>query len=83
MFDEWYASLFKSPPREDIDPYQWKCVCGYKWKFNKFQLLRMFLFKYYTHTCPQCQRKSRYRMVSHVVRDINTKDIIEHNRWLE
>jgi hypothetical protein len=43
----------------------------------------MFLFDDYTHTCPQCQRQSRYRMITHVVREIDTDEIKEHNRCLE
>lgn len=83
VFFDWLASLYKSEPKDDIDPFSWKCVCGHKWHFNKWQLLRMFLFKNYTYTCPQCHRKSRYRMITHVIRDKNSKEIDKHNRMLE
>ena len=83
VFWEWFCSLFPEEEKEVIDPYTWRCVCGHTWKFSKWQLLRMFLFENYTYTCPQCQRKGLYRMSTHVVRDIDTDEIKEHNRWLD
>ena len=83
VFWEWYCSLFKPELKQEIDPYTWRCVCGHTWKFSKWQLLRMFLFKTYVYTCPQCHRKSRYRMVSHVARETDTEEIRENNRWLD
>ena len=80
---EWLCSLTQPQEREVIDPYQYRCLCGYKWKFSWWQLLRMFIFGDYIHTCPQCQRKARYRMITHVVRDIDTEAIKENNRWLD
>ena len=80
---EWWCSLFPSQKKEEIDPYTWFCKCGHRWRFNKFQLLLMFLFEDYVYTCPQCQRKSRYRMVTHVVRETDTDEIRENNRWLD
>ena len=74
IFWEWFCSLFPAQEKEVIDPYQYRCICGHKWKFNKWQLLKMFLFENYTYTCPQC---------THVVRDIDTEEIKEHNRWLD
>lgn len=83
MFWEWYCSLFPSTPRQEIDPYKYHCKCGYSWKFTWWQLLLMYLFEYYTHTCPQCQRKSRYRMIRYVARVSDTEKIRENNRWIE
>ena len=83
MFWEWLCSLTQSQKTIDIDPFVWRCQCGYKWKFSKWQLLKMFLSDYYVHTCPNCQRKSRYRMVSHVARETDTEEIRENNRWLD
>ena len=80
---EWFCSLFPSSKREEIDPYTWKCKCGYEWKFNKLQLLLMFLRDDYTFTCPYCLRQSRYRMITHVVRETDTEKIRENNRWLD
>ena len=80
---EWFCNLFPHNRSESIDPYQWRCSCGHTWKFNKIQLLRMFLFDDYTHTCPQCQRQSRYRMITHVVREIDSEKIKRNNRWLD
>lgn len=80
---EWYCSLFPSKPKKSIDPFLWRCSCGRKFKFNKLQLLRMYLQKNYIYTCPHCQRKSTYRMITHVVRDIDPEWIKEHNRWLD
>lgn len=81
---DWYCALFKQVKKsESVDPYTWRCHCGYTWKFNQLQLLIMFLFDDYIHTCPQCHRKSRYRMITHVVREIDTDKIRENNRWLK
>ena len=80
---EWYCSLFPSKSRKEIDPFVYTCECGYKWKFSRFQLLRMYLSKYYIHTCPRCQRKSTYRMITHVARDIDSEYVKDHNRMLE
>lgn len=82
MIWEW-LSQFYSYESPDIDPYLWRCSCGHTWRFNKLELLKMFLFPDYTHTCPQCQRQSRYRMIKHIVREIDTDKIREHNRCLE
>jgi len=83
MFDEWYSSLFKSSKKANIDPYTWTCIhCGKKWRFGRLALLKMFLCDDYIHTCPQCQYKSRYRMIYHVVREMDTEEIRENNRWL-
>ena len=80
---EWFSSLFPSYEADEVDPYTWTCIhCGYKWRFNKLELLKMFLFDDYTHTCPQCQWQSRYRMITHVVREIDSDEIRENNRWL-
>lgn len=79
---EWYCSLFKGKDKKEIDPYTWRCVCGHQWKFSRLQLLRMFLFDDYIYTCPQCHRKSRYRMITHIVREIDTEEIKENNRCL-
>lgn len=83
MWWRWFSSLFPHRKQQDIDPYQWKCTCGYVWKFGKLELLYMHLFDDYTHTCPQCQRQSRYRMISHVVRETDTQKIRENNKILE
>ena len=83
MFWEWYCSLFPRDNHKEIDPYLWRCPCGYSWKFNKLQLLRMYLTGEYIHTCPQCLRKSRYRMITHVVREIDTEEIKKHNQMLK
>lgn len=80
---EWYCSLFPSKPKKEIDPFLWRCACGHKWKFNKLQLLRMYLQKNYIYTCPQCQRKMTFRMITHVVKDIDSEWVKDHNRWLE
>lgn len=82
MFWEWYSSLM-SMRKKVIDIYLWRCSCGYTWKFSKLQLLKMFLKDEYIHTCPQCQRQSRYRMITHVIRDTPTDEMIEHNKMLE
>lgn len=82
VFSEWYASLFNIRHKV-IDPFHWSCSCGYTWKFSKWQLVMMLLKDDYVHTCPQCQRKSRYRMISHVVRDTPTDEIIKHNKMLK
>ena len=83
MWWRWLCSLYPSYKSEEIDPYVWRCSCGYVWKFNKLQLLWMFLFEDYTHTCPQCQKQSRYRMITHVVRETDTEKIRENNRCLD
>lgn len=80
---KWYCSLFPSRRYEEVDPYLWQCQCGYKWRFSKIQLLHMYLTGEYIHKCPQCQRKSRYRMITHVVHELDTDEIKEHNRCLE
>lgn len=82
MFEKWYASLY-SIHHKVIDPFRWRCACGYSWKFSRWQLILMLLKDDYVHTCPRCQRKSRYRMISHVVRDLPTEEIIENNKLLE
>lgn len=79
---EWFCSLFPPHHSEEVDPYLWTCECGFKWKFNKWQLLKMYLFNNITFTCPRCQRQGNYRMITHVVRDIDTDEIKEHNRRL-
>lgn len=80
---EWFSSLFPSYKSEKIDPYLWTCThCGYTWKFGWFSLLRMFIFGELIHTCPQCLYKSRYKMITHVVREVDTDKIRENNRWL-
>ena len=79
----WYCSLFKAQKKADIDPYTWSCKCGHRWRFKKWQLLLMFLFEDYIHTCPQCQRKSRYRMISYVTREKDTESIKENNKMVE
>lgn len=83
MWWRWLCSLYPPHKSQSIDPYRWRCSCGHTWKFNKLQLLWMHLFDDYIYTCPQCHRKSRYRMISHVVRDMDTDEIRENNRWLE
>ena len=82
MIWEWLSQFYhyESP---DIDPYTWRCSCGHTWRFNRLELLWMFLFNDYTHTCPQCQKQSRYKMITHVVREIDNDKIREHNRGLE
>lgn len=42
----------------------------------------MFLHDDYTYTCPQCMRQSRYRMITHVVRETDTDKIRENNKWI-
>lgn len=83
MYWEWFCSLFRTKERQTIDPYLWRCSCGFTWKFSRFELLWMFLHDDYTFTCPHCQRQSRYRMITHVVRETDTDEIREHNRWLK
>ena len=83
IFWEWFCSLFPAQEKEVIDPYEYRCQCGHKWKFSKWQLLKMFLFENYVYTCPQCHRKSLYRMVTHVVRETDTEAIRENNKWLD
>ena len=83
MYWEWFCSLFPHRKVQDIDPYEYRCTCGYRWHFTWWQLLWMHLFEDYIHTCPQCQRKSRYRMLSHVVRENDTEEIRENNRWID
>lgn len=80
---EWFSSLFKAQEKEEIDPYTWLCKCGHTWKFSKWQCLLMLFFEDYIYTCPQCQRKSRYRMITHIVRESDTESIKENNRMLE
>lgn len=80
---EYYCSWFPTQKSEDIDPYLWTCQCGYRWRFGFVSLLRMYLFKSFIHTCPKCQRKSTYRMLSHVVRDVDSDYVKECNRKLE
>ncbi len=80
---EWYCSLFPSKSSDEIDPFLYTCECGFKWRFTSFQLLRMYLSKSFIHTCPRCQRKSTYRMISHVARDIDSDWVKEHNRRLD
>ena len=82
MWWEWYCSLFPSKAKDEIDPYLWRCKCGHTWKFNKWHLLRMLFFEDYIYTCPQCLRKSRYRMITHIVRETDTREIIENNKRL-
>ena len=83
VYWEWFCSLFPSYKSEDIDPYTWVCHCGRKWKFNRIQLLRMYLFKNYIYTCPQCQRQGTFRMLCHVVRDIDSDEVKQNNRMIE
>ena len=80
---EWYCSLFPVDKKREIDPYTWRCKCGHTWKFSKFKLLLMFLFEDYVYTCPQCHRQSRYRMITHVVRETDTDKIRRNNRWID
>ena len=80
---DWFCSLFETQEKADIDPYTWMCKCGHRWRFNKWQLLRMFFFEDYIYTCPHCQRKSRYRMITHVVRESDTDYIRENNKMVE
>ncbi len=80
---EWWCALFPSKPKKEIDPFVYTCSCGYKWRFSKFQLLRMYLSRNYIHTCPRCLKKSTFRMITHVVRDIDSEWVKDHNRRLE
>lgn len=83
VYWEWLCSLYKSREKTTIDPYLWRCPCGHTWRFNRLQLLWMFLHEDYVHTCPQCLRKSRYRMITHTVRETDTEEIRRYNRGLE
>ena len=83
MYWKWLSSLYHSTSKQVIDPYTWRCKCGYSWKFSKLQLLWMFIHNDYTHTCPQCFRQSRYRMITHVVRETDTEKIRMNNRLVE
>ena len=80
---EYYCSLFPKKSEEIIDPKEWRCSCGYRFKFSRWQLLRLYLQDKYVFTCPQCLRKSTYRMITHVVRDIDSDEIKDNNRWLK
>lgn len=80
---EWYCSLFPSTNPPSNDPSIHRCVCGHTFKFGWWQLLRMYLFEYYVYTCPQCQRRSRWRMIRYVVRTGDTNEIKRNNRWLD
>ena len=36
---DWYCALFKQVKKsESVDPYTWRCHCGYTWKFNRLEL---------------------------------------------
>ena len=84
VFWEYYCNLFKTNnDQQEICPYTWRCSCGHTWKFNKIQLMLMFFKGNYIYTCPQCLKQSNYRMITHVVREIDTEKIREHNRGLE
>lgn len=80
---EWYCSLFPSSSHEPNDPTLRRCRCGYTFKFNRWQLLKMYLFGEYIHTCPQCLRKSRWKMITYVVRKGDNEMIKRNNRLLE
>ena len=84
MWWEWLCSLFPASDKTDVDPYVWRCLhCGFKWKFSRFEQLKMFLSSDYIHTCPQCQYQSRYRMIKHIVRETDTDEIRENNKWID
>ena len=81
---EWYCSLFPPAKHEVIDPREWKCECGYTWHFSLFQKIKMLMFGNMVFKCPQCHRKKRFMMITHIVRDsTNEKDLVEHNKKLE
>lgn len=74
---EAYSSWLPESPHQTIDPRLQSCSCGFKWRFNRFSLLKMFIYsligRRYVYTCPQCLRRYEYRLLYHVVKDKEVK----------
>ena len=63
-----------------IDPKLQYCQCGYTWKFNKLELLLMFLHLRNTIRCPQCQSIMEYQIIYHTVK-MNTRKVLDEDIW--
>ena len=57
--------------------------CGTDYNVNQFLLyLRLIIHDEYYHTCPYCHRRSRYRLISHIVHDVVGSDELEDNKMI-
>lgn len=80
---DWYCSLFPSKEHKKINPKKRHCECGYTWEFNKIQTLILFLKGTRIITCPQCQRRIKFKFVYHIVNERLTIDENKINKELE
>lgn len=48
-----------------VDPTRRYCQCGYSWKLNTIDYVRL-LFHDITISCPRCHRRHRYHMTRFV-----------------
>lgn len=63
-----------------IDPKLHYCRCGYSWRFNKWELLLLFLGLKDSFRCPCCQSLMSFRIIYHTVKT-GSVNVLDESIW--
>ena len=77
FIDEVISSWYPKHEHYKTDPKVKYCKCGYGFKFNRWDYLRMILFNSVWKLCPECHSKVKFKLVYFTVREEIKNDTSE------